>query len=290
MKSVLFIINPHSGVDRVKALQTAIDTQLDGGRFTYEIAHTKHAKHGIELAQKGAKKGFDLIVAVGGDGSINDVLHGIYGSKSALGIIPKGSGNGLARSLGIPLDVSKAIDLINHWNISTIDVGQADGHLFLSNAGVGFDTLVTEKFSHSEHRGITAYTSIVVKNFWSYTPKTWRVEIDGKPSEIEAFMLTAANAKQLGYGFQIAPKADLNDKLFDLVSVKKFPALMAGIISIRAFLGAITESPYVNIQKAKKITIAHPELKALQVDGETFNCSSKITIKMMPEQLKVLVP
>ncbi len=288
MKSVLFIINPHSGVDRLKSIEKAIDEHLDKTLFSYKIAHTAYAKHGIELAQQGVKDDFDLIVAVGGDGSVNDVLHGIYGSDVTLGIIPMGSGNGLARSLDIPLSPAKAIALINQWHIHPIDVGQADGHLFLSNAGVGFDTLVTEKFSHSEHRGLTAYTSIVIKNFWTYTPKTWQVTIDGKTTETEAFMLTAANAKQLGYGFQIAPKAELCDGLFDLVLVKKFPALMGGIISIRAFLGAITESAYISTHKAKEITITHPDLKALQVDGETFTCNSSITIKMMPKQLKVL--
>lgn len=290
MKKVLFIINPRSGVDRVKALKKDIEESLDHHLFSYEIVYTEYARHGIELAKIGVDKGFDLIVAVGGDGSVNDVINGLYGTDGILGIIPKGSGNGLARSLGIPLKTSAAIALLNGWNIRSIDIGEADGHLFASNAGVGFDTIVTEKFSKSKRRGLIAYLSVILKNVWKYPVKNWQLVVDGKQEDCTAFMLTIANAVQLGYGFQIAPKAKLEDGLFDLVSVRKFPKALASTIALRAFTGRIGNSPYVNIRQAKEIMISHPDLKLLQIDGEAIACSSRIVIRMMPEKLSVISP
>lgn len=288
MKRALFIINPNSGIDRVKSLKKVIEANLNPESFQYEIVYTEYAKHGTLLAREGVKNGFDLIVAVGGDGSVNDVIQGIYGTKAVLGIIPKGSGNGLARSLNIPLNESKAIRLMNDWAVKNIDIGSADGHLFASNAGVGFDTIVTVAFSESRRRGLSAYLSIILKSVWRYKVKEWNLTIDGKPVSVKAFMLTVANARQLGYGFKIAPTACLNDRYFDLVIVRKFPVLMAASVALRAFTGKIKGSPYVTIQKAKEIVISHPELQALQIDGEALHCEKRIIIKMLPEQLKVL--
>lgn len=288
MKKVLFIINPHSGVDRVKALKKAIDENLNHQLFQYEIVYTEYAKHGILLAREGVEKGFDLIVAVGGDGSVNDVMNGLYRTKGVLGIVPKGSGNGLARSLGIPLKETTAIRLLNEWNIRNIDIGEADGHLFASNAGVGFDTVVTDKFSKSKHRGLRAYLSVILKNVLKYPVREWQLVLDGKSEKCAAFMLTAANAVQLGYGFQIAPKAKLEDGLFDFVTVRKFPKALASTIALRAFTGKIAQSPYVSIRQVKEIIISHPDLNLLQFDGEAVTCGNRIVIEMLPEKLKVL--
>lgn len=288
-KKVLFIINPRAGVDRVKALQEDIDHYIDHDLFSIKLVYTEHAKHGVALAREGVAKGANLVVAVGGDGSVNDIVHGLYGSDVAMGIIPKGSGNGLARSLKIPLDQREALKRLNKFSVKHIDVGSADGHLFVSNAGVGFDTVVTKKFEHSQKRGFKAYISIILKSIWSYEPKLWQVEADGAYFETQSFMLTAANAIQLGYGFKVAPEADITDGYFELVNIKKFPKILASNIAIRAFTGGIKSSPYVSIKRAKNIKISHPNLKQLQIDGESLSCSSEILIKMMPKQLKVLV-
>ncbi|HET8573652.1 MAG TPA: diacylglycerol kinase family protein [Edaphocola sp.] len=285
----LFIINPNAGTDRVKALKGNIEAYLDKGLFDYEIAYTEYARHGTILAKEGIEKGFELIIAVGGDGSVNDIINGIYGSNAVLGILPKGSGNGLARSLHLPLKASEAVQRLNRRHIRTIDLGMAQGHLFASNAGVGYDTVVTEAFSKSTKRGLPAYLSVIMKTVWRYPVKEWHLEIDGRASKIKAFMLTVANAFQLGYGFQIAPNAELEDGFLDVVSIRKFPKLLAGTVALRAFTGKIQKSPYVHIQKARHIRISHPDLTRLQIDGESLPCTSPVDITILPKSLKVLI-
>lgn len=290
MKKVLFIINPRSGVDRVKALQGLIDRDLDRQQYQYEIAYTQYAKHGTELARNAAADGFHIVVAVGGDGSVNDVIAGIHGTETTLAIIPKGSGNGLARSLNIPLDPAKALQLINNANQATIDLGRADDRIFVSNAGVGFDALVARKFAKSNRRGMAIYSWIVTKYLWMYKEWKWNIEVDGVAMQEKAFILTVANAAQFGYNFKIAPLADLQDGLFDIVIIKKYPKILGALIALRAFNGSLMKSRYVLHFKGKKIRISHPQLSLLQMDGDVHQCGHEVHIEMMNAALNILVP
>lgn len=290
MEKVLFIINPKSGVDRVKALQGLIDQYLDKDKYTYEIAHTQYAKHGTELAKEGAANGFSIIVAVGGDGSVNDVIAGIHNTTATLAIIPKGSGNGLARSLKIPLDSALAISLINKGNRATIDLGRADDRIFVSNTGVGFDALVARKFAKSNRRGMAIYSWIVTKYLWMYKEWKWDIEVDGVAMNQKAFILTVANAAQFGYNFKIAPLADLQDGLFDIVIIKKYPKILGALIALRAFKGTLMKSKYVLHYKGKHVTIRHPQLSLLQMDGDVHKCGSEVKVEMLEAALNIIVP
>lgn len=287
-KKILFIINPMAGTERVKLLQKDIEAYLDSSVFAYDWVYTQYAKHGIALAQNAVRDHYDIVVAVGGDGSVNDVVNGLYGTSTLLGIIPKGSGNGLARSLQIPLQQKKAIQNLNRLRVVDIDVGKADGHLFVSNAGVGFDTVVTDLFQSSTQRGFQTYLQIILKQVWRYPSKKWQVTVDGEKYKTTSFMLTAANAQQLGYNFIIAKDADLSDGYFNFINMRKFPSSLAATIGLRAFMGKLDSSRFVSQKLAKRIVIAHPELKLLQIDGETRPCQSEILIEMMPKKLRVL--
>ncbi|RYZ38552.1 MAG: diacylglycerol kinase family lipid kinase [Sphingobacteriales bacterium] len=290
MEKVLFIINPRSGVDRVKALQGLIDRYLVKDKYHYEIAYTQYAKHGTELAREAAANGIPVIVAVGGDGSVNDVITGIQGTAATLGIIPKGSGNGLARSLHIPLDPSGALAVINERKAVKIDLGRADNRIFVSNAGVGFDALVARKFAKSNRRGMAIYSWIVTKYLWMYKEWKWNINVDGLAMQEKAFILTVANAAQFGYNFKIAPLADLQDGLFDIVIIKKYPKILGALIAIRAFNGSLMKSKYVLHFKGRNITISHPQLSLLQMDGDVHPCGNEVKIEMLPAGLNILVP
>lgn len=290
MEKVLFIINPKSGVDRVKALQDLIDKYLDQSKYIPELAYTQYAKHGTEMAREAAGKGFKIIVAVGGDGSVNDIIAGIYGTDATLAIIPKGSGNGLARSLRIPLDPALAIGLINKGHKATIDLGKADDRIFVSNAGVGFDALVARKFAKSNRRGMAIYSWIVTKYLWMYKEWKWDIEVDGKSMKEKAFILTVANAAQFGYNFKIAPLADLQDGLFDIVIIKKYPKILGAFIAIRAFRGTLMKSKYVLHFKGKKVTIRHPQLSLLQMDGDVHPCGPEVKVEMLHASLNIFIP
>lgn len=289
-KHLVFIINPKSGVDRQKAIQHAIDTTLDFSQFTYEIQHTEYAKHGIELAKQAATNGAFAVVAVGGDGSVNDVVNGLLGTDTALAIIPKGSGNGMARTMGIPLKEEQAIKVINKGNITHMDIGYANGQPFISNAGVAFDALISRKFAKSVRRGFAMYSWLVTKYMWLYKAWKWNIMVDGKEVNTKAFIITVANGRQFGYNFQIAPDANWTDGLFDVVIVKDFPRILGGLITIRAMTGTITKSPYVKHYRAKEVVISHPELRLMQTDGDAHACENSITFTIKKGLQKVITP
>lgn len=289
-KHLVFIINPKSGVKREKQVQQAIDKSLDQDRFTYELIHTEYARHGTELAKQAAEKGAFAVVAVGGDGSVNDIVAGLDGTDTALAIIPKGSGNGMARSIGVPLKTEEAIQVINRGNYINMDVAYANGKPFVSNAGVAFDALISKKFAKSVRRGLAVYSWLVTRHMWSYKEWEWDITIDGESFKEKAFIISVANGKQFGYNFQIAPEASWTDGLLDVVVIKKFPKFLGGALVLRAMVGTITKSPYVNHYTGKKITITNPNLCLMQSDGDAYDCINSIDFHVEPGKQVVLVP
>lgn len=289
-KHLVFIINPKSGVDRQKAVQQAIDDKLDHEQFSYEIQHTQYAKHGTELAKVAANKGAYAVVAVGGDGSVNDIVAGLIDTNTALAIIPKGSGNGMARTMEIPLKEYEAIEVINKGNTAMMDIGYANERPFISNAGVAFDALISKKFAKSNTRGFAIYSWLVTRYMWTYKEWDWDITIDGKQLTEKAFIISVANGKQFGYNFQIAPNANWTDGLLDVIIIRKFPKLLGGEIVLRAMNGTITDSKYVHHYRAKEVVIHHPELKLMQTDGDAHACENKIRFRVEQGVQKVIVP
>lgn len=290
LKHIVFIVNPKSGTERRKEIETAVRNNLDDNRFSYEIQETQFAKHGTQLAKEAAHKGAYGVVAVGGDGSVNDIVAGLADSKTILGIIPKGSGNGMARTMGIPLNADDAVKVINRDQVQAIDVAYANDRLFVSNAGVAFDALISRKFAKSERRGLPVYSWLVTKHLWLYKVWDFTLTIDGKELKERAFMVTVANGKQFGYNFQIAPMADYTDGKLDVIIIRKFPKLLGGLIAMRAMSGTITKSPYVKHYTATEVTITHPNLRLMQTDGDAHDCSNEIKFSIKPAAQRVFVP
>ncbi len=272
----------------MKAIESALEIRLDRTRFSYEIRTTQKAQHGIEIAREAAQQGAYAVVAVGGDGSVADVAKGIYGTETALAILPKGSGNGFARSLGIPLSLTAAIDCINKGQILRVDVGFANDHLFLSNAGVAFDAEVIRAFADSTRRGLMTYSEIILKRLFSYKPRRWKLCLDGQEQEEHAFMVVVANGRQFGYNFQIAPQADYTDGLFDVVSVRRFPHWAGPLIALDSLLGRMHRNRYVHTWQAARVEIAHPELNFFQTDGDAYPCDGKVVFRIEQKALKVV--
>ncbi len=290
MKHLVFIINPKSGVDREKAIQSAIDGYLDHQQFSYEIMHTQYAKHGTELAKTAAAKSAFAVVAVGGDGSVNDIVQGLLGSNTALAIIPKGSGNGMARTMEIPLEEKEAIQIINRGNTIKMDIGFANDAPFISNAGVAFDALISKKFSRSTRRGLMVYSWLVTRYMWTYREWDWHITIDGEHHKEKAFIINIANGKQFGYDFKIAPDASWTDGFLDVVVVRKFPKILGGLMALRLANGTINKSAYVRHYRAKEVTVTHPELRLMQTDGDAHPSANKVHFRIQPAALNVLVP
>jgi diacylglycerol kinase (ATP) len=289
-KHLVFIINPKSGVERQKEIAKSIDLHLDKDRYSYEIQHTQYAKHGIDLARQAAMNGAYAVVAVGGDGSVNDIVQGLLGTDTILAIIPKGSGNGMARTMHIPLDTNEAIKLINKGNTIAIDIAYANDRVFISNAGVAFDALISKKFAKSKKRGLMAYSWLVTKYMWLYKSWDWEITIDGKTIKERAFMVNVANGQQFGYNFKIAPMASCTDGLLDLIIIRKFPKIMGGTLVIRAMNGTIVNSPYVEHLRGREITISNSALRLMQTDGDAHVCEQSISFRIEQGALKVITP
>jgi YegS/Rv2252/BmrU family lipid kinase len=289
MKHLVFVVNPKSGVERNKKIQAAIEAHLDQLVYSYEIQQTQHAGHGTNLAQDAAVKGAFAVVAVGGDGSVNDIIKGLLGTNTLLAIIPKGSGNGLARTLSIPLDLSKAIQTINRCMVEAIDIGFANGKVFASNAGVGFDALVCKKFSQSKRRGLFVYTWLITKHMWLYRSWAWVLNVDGQEHEETAFFISVANGRQFGYNFKIAEDASWTDGLLDIVIIRKFPKILGALLGFRMLSGTLLKSKYVHRIRAKQVLISNPQLKWMQTDGDSVACSNSIEFTIQEKAQKVIV-
>jgi YegS/Rv2252/BmrU family lipid kinase len=289
-KHLVFIINPKSGTERQKEIKQGIDTYLDKDAFSYEILNTEFIRHGTSLAKEAAKNGAYAVVAVGGDGSVNDVVQGLLGTNTLLAIIPKGSGNGMARTMNIPLDTNEAIKVISKGNTVSMDIGYANGRPFISNAGVAFDALISRKFAKCEKRGFMMYCWLVTKHMWLYKSWDWEINIDGKHFAEKAFMINVANGQQFGYNFKIAPMASFTDGLLDLIIIRRFPKILGGLIALRAMKGLITDSRYVQHFSGKEITVFHPSLRLMQTDGDAHACESSISFSIKPGAQRVIVP
>jgi YegS/Rv2252/BmrU family lipid kinase len=290
LKHLVFIVNPKSGVERQKEIQQAVDACIDSAKFSYEIQYTQRARHGIDLARAAAQAGAWAVVAVGGDGSVNDVVHGLAGTQTALGIIPRGSGNGLARTLGLPLAVADAMRIINNGQTAAIDLGYVGDRLFLSNAGVAFDALISKEFAASDRRGLAVYAWLVTRHLWTYKTLKFDITIDGKKISENAFMVNVANGTEFGYNFKIAPSASYTDGLLDVVIVKRFPRILGSIIALRAMTGTILSSPWVKHYRGKEVTISHPDMKLMQTDGDAYDCATTLTFGVKPGELQVIRP
>ncbi|CAL1521376.1 diacylglycerol kinase family protein [Chitinophaga sp. MM2321] len=291
MKKILFIINRKAGTDREKRLEDAISRHFPPARFDVSITHLAYLGHGADLAREAVKNGVHTVVAVGGDGSINEIAQGLVDSDTALAILPLGSGNGLARALKIPLDVNKALNLIVANKQRAIDVGYANEHLFLSNAGVGFDALIAEQFRHTAKRGLSGYAKLVLKSFTSYQPASYTIDIDGETLREKAFLLTVANGNQFGYEFKLAPAASVFDGQLDLCIMPPVRFYHLLPVSICSLLGNIDKTRFMKHFTGRDITVSSEGLQYLQVDGDAVPLSAGGTVRLRvhPQAIKVVV-
>ncbi len=287
-KKVLFIVNPVAGRKRTVTVERKIQRYLDFSEWDYTFVYTRYKGHGKKRAEQAVEANYDVVVVAGGDGSVNEVLQGLYGSSVTLAILPLGSGNGIARSLKIPLRLNTSIGLLQTGRPREIDVGSANGRLFLGTAGVGFDALITRKFEGRKRRGLWSYLNLIVSHVGSYKSVDWRIEIDGKSRKMKAFMITAANAPQLGYNFFWAPEAKMTDGHFRIIQVYASSFWARICIGVRAFTKSLNNGKNVKMEAARTLRIHKNGKFFIQLDGEAMPCHSSVEIKMMPKRLKVL--
>ena len=293
MKNIAFIINPISGAKETqnakKKLPKLIMQTLDMEQWLPNIVFTEYAGHATELAYQYARMGFDAVVAVGGDGTINEVARGLKDTKTALGIIPMGSGNGFARHLNISIRPQKALEMLNHSEPIAVDYGLANGKLFVSTCGTGFDAVVADNFAGSNKRGFMTYLQNTLKVAWSYHPQTYHIVGDGLDVTHKAFLITFANANQWGYEALIAPKASLQDGKMDIMLMSSHAILGSASLALRLFTGSIDNSYFMDTLRAKEVTLEREEKAPFHIDGDPVEMEKDIHIKIVPDGLRVLV-
>ncbi|MES2629108.1 MAG: YegS/Rv2252/BmrU family lipid kinase [Bacteroidota bacterium] len=287
-KRILFIINPISGVQTKAGLPELIPQFFSEQEFIVVTEYTQYAGHAHLIAQKAAHLGYDAVIAVGGDGTINEVGSALVGTETALGIIAMGSGNGLARHLKLPLKPKQALRVISGFNTAKIDTGLINGKPFIGIAGLGFDAYIGKKFSRHGKRGFFTYLKLVLKEYLSFRERTLILKRKGNKETVKAMMVTVANSSQFGNNAVIAPDAVLDDGQLRLCIVRKFPLYKAPWIAYLMVTRQIHRSAYLNIYPVKKVTIKQSK-KLAHLDGEPLKIGKKVKIKVLPASLKILV-
>ena len=288
MASALMLINPISGTRDKNGICDVACSRLKAAGIDLEIAHTLHKGHGAELAGKAAEAGTDIVIAAGGDGTVNEIASALMHTETALGIIPCGSGNGLARTLGIPMDYDKAIDIISRNQPYAIDCGIAEGLPFFCTFGVGFDAVVTEKFASGKRRGKMQYVRSALLEYLNFTPDSYAMEIDGEIYTEEALLIAVCNTAQYGNNAYIAPRASLTDGLLDVTVIRNGSIIQQAMAGIGLLSGQIDRNRYVDTFKAKEVKIIRLKDGPAQIDGEPLALGRKVAIHCDPKCLKVL--
>lgn len=288
-KKAVFIINLISGTSDKAAIPGLIDQYLNKTQFEYEIAVTQYAGHASEIAAKAKDDGVDVVVAIGGDGTVNEVARAIVHSSTALGIIPCGSGNGLARHLLLPLNVRKAIEVINRCKIRQLDYGIINDYPFFCTCGMGFDAFVSMKFAEAGKRGPITYVENVLREGLKYKPETYTIEDDNGTLQYKAFLISCANASQYGNNAYIAPQASMSDGLMDVIIMEPFDVFEAPQISIEMFSKTLDKNSKIKTFRTRHLHIHRDKPGVIHYDGDPVMTGADIDVELKPKGINIIV-
>lgn len=289
-KNVFFIINKYSGTSYLGSLETMIIDRCGALGYGCTIEFTKSRGHATELASQASRSKFDLVVAVGGDGTVNEVAQGLINTGTPMGILPKGSGNGLARHLGLPMKLSQAISVIESDTIVDMDTISVNGKLSVNVSGIGFDGHIASLFGKDGKRGLAGYAQLVLKEFFTYKEFNAKVTADDRLIDSNSFIIAVANSSQFGNNAKVAPLASVCDGLIDLCFVRKIPLVRVPAFASKMFSGKLDTSAFAQMHKAKQISMTFPEPMSFHIDGEAQDPATSFDIRIQPGTLKMAVP
>lgn len=287
-RHITFIVNPISGNHSKDDIPQMIADGIDPERFEVDIRFTEYRGHAAEITRECVDRNVDVVVAVGGDGTVNEVARSLTHSNTALGIIPCGSGNGLARHLCIPMNTRKAIGIINKCQIEAFDYGVVNGIPFFCTCGMGFDAFISLKFAEAGKRGPVTYVENVLKEGLKYQPETYEVEDETGARRYKAFLIACANASQYGNNAYIAPKASMKDGLMDITIMEPFTAMEAPQISIDLFNKTLTNNSKIKTFQARSIRIHRAEPGAIHYDGDPIVTDQDVEVHIEPLGIKIV--
>lgn len=292
MKKIRFIANPFSGNTIAPKLPEMVACHFDKNNFKTEIKHTEYGGHATILASEAVEQKFDMVVAVGGDGSINEVARGLIGSETILGILPAGSGNGFSMHLGIGRNPEKAMEYLKNGAILEMDTCRVNEIPFVNLAGVGFDANVAKRIKGSTLRGFKGYLTYSLKEAWDYQMQDFELEIDGKKINRKCFSVAIANAPMYGYGFVVAPSAKLNDGLLEIMILKAASKWRYIFEGWRYLNKSLNDSALSERFAAKRVVIRPKQMPlAVHFDGESVLVEKgELVFVIVEKSLRVMCP
>lgn len=289
-RKIWFIINPIAGNTGKERIVKAIEQYHYDEHHHIAVFKTKYPGHAREIALKAVESNIDTIVAVGGDGTVNETAGAIIHTGVNLGIIPSGSGNGLARHLHIPRDVPKALKVILQNKLQCIDTGLINGKPFISVTGIGFDAFIADLFSQGKGRGFLNYLIKTVSHFKGYQPNSYKVKINGAEIERKALLISFANSCQFGYNAVLSPSASLTDGKLDVCILRK-PGLIKTLFLIpKLFNGTLHKTKYLEVMSSSEAQILCERPEKSHIDGEPSDSSVSYKVIISPGSLKLIVP
>ena len=265
-----------------------IDERLDRSLYDYSIVKTEYAGHATQIAANAVQEKVDVVVAIGGDGTINEIARSLVHTDTALGIIPCGSGNGLARHLRIPMEPKAAIDILNRGCELCIDYGKINNIPFFCTCGVGFDAFISLKFADSGKRGLLTYLENTLHESLTYQPETYEIENEEGTMKYKAWLIACGNASQYGNDAYIAPQASLTDGLMDVTIMEPFTVLDVPSLSFQLFNKTIDQNSRVKTMRAKKIKIHRVNDGVMHFDGDPLMAGKELEVEIIPAGLRVI--
>ncbi|MCL1933804.1 MAG: diacylglycerol kinase family lipid kinase [Candidatus Azobacteroides sp.] len=290
MEKITAIINPVSGTASKKHIPDLLDQYIPSDQFEKQFFFSEYPGHAFELASRAVKENADYVIAVGGDGTVNEVARAMVESPSVLGIVPMGSGNGLARDLAIPMDSRKALEVILERKIKTIDYCKANNRIFFCTCGVGFDASVSERFNKRKNRGPLSYIRSAFTEYLQFKPDTYDIVFENEVLTRKAFLVTCANASQYGNNAYIAPQADIDDGMMDVAILSPFSPLDIGNLVVQMFTKQIAKNHKLQYYRSKKLTLKRAKPGIVHIDGEPVYMNKVISLEVFHNGLNVIVP
>ena len=281
-------MNPISGAIKKSGIPKLIDQHIDKDLFEYNIRYTERAGHGTELACDAASGGYDIVVAVGGDGTINEIGRGLAGSTTALSILPCGSGNGLARHLSIPINIRKSIEILNDCQIHKLDYCKVNDIPFFCTCGMGFDAFISQKFASSKRRGPLKYMEEVLLEGLRYEPEVYTIEDSSGEHSYKAYLVTCANASQYGNNAYIAPQASMSDGLLDIIIMEPFGIMDAAQVSFDLMNKTLDKSSKVKTFKSSEVLIRRSGDGPVHFDGDPMIMGREIVVSVVKHGIHVV--
>jgi len=287
MKAI-FLVNARSGVRRRHGIEALIHDTC--AHLEHEIVACGAKDELDEIVARAERDGVDVVYAVGGDGTVHETAKRLIGRALALGVVPTGSGNGFARQIGLPMNLRASMQSCRGGRIVTIDTARVNGMPFLATMGVGFDAAIAEAFANAGTRGLRTYVRAGLREFRRFRAESYDITIDGATRTRRAFVVEVANAAHYGNNARIAPPASLQDGVLDVVIVDEVNILQAAALVPRLFRGTIDKSRHVTIAQGTRIEIRRPAAGPAQLDGEPVSLPARLSIEIVPQSLRVLVP